>query len=111
MKNVLAFITIAVLSVFTFASCGDDEGSALVGTWRDSSRTMILHDDGTGEFLYDDYEWGDSERYFTWEATDTMFILDRGDWGVRSSYIYQLEDNVLTLIDSADGSITTYVRQ
>ena len=40
-----------------------------------------------------------------------MFILDRGDWGVRSSYIYQLEDNVLTLIDSADGSITTYVRQ
>ena len=113
MKNVLAVITLAILSVFVLSSCGKDDGpkDALIGTWVDHDRTMILHSDGSGEFLYEDYDWADSERYFTWEATDVMFMLDRGDWGVKSTYLYDVTDNILTLTDVENGSITTYSKK
>ena len=109
----------ALFTAVSFSSCSDDDDedggggsrSSLVGTWVDGETTMILHSDGTGEFEYENYEWGDREYNFTWEATDIMFILDRGDWGLKSSYIYLIEGNVLTLTDSQNGSITTYVRQ
>lgn len=112
--SVCVLVMCALFTAVSFSSCSDDDengGSSLVGRWIDGETTMILHSDGTGEFEYENYEWGDRERNFTWEATDIMFILDRGDWGVKSSYIYLIEGNVLTLTDSQNGSITTYVRQ
>ena len=117
--SVCAFLICAVFTVASFSSCGDDDDedggggsrSSLVGTWVDGETTMILHSDGTGEFEYENYEWGENERYFTWEATDIMFILDRGDWGLKSSYIYFIEGNVLTLTDTGDGNIITYVKR
>lgn len=113
MKNVLVVITVALLSVFAFSSCGKDDGpnDGLIGTWVDHDRTMILHSDGTGEFLYENYDWAESERYFTWEDTDVMFILDRGDWGVKSTYIYDITDGILTLTDVGSGSVTTYSKK
>ena len=103
----------AILLSVNFTSCSkdDEENSKLQGYWYNGwYEEMYLGNKGKGHVISEDIVEGRVKRDIKWSATDISIVIDRQDWGVKSTYIYQLSDDVLILTDMDDGSTSSFSR-
>lgn len=128
MKNIkrilsVALVVFAILTLFT--ACGPTPQEQIVGTWKDStgSTGYTFNENGTCSITYIDvnisilgFEYdGSIDGVYTIEkraddnyyVTITYTVLSKS---VTEDYMFVVEDAALTLTDTADNTVTTYIR-
>lgn len=122
----ISALALAVLMMLTlFTACGPTPQEQLVGTWKDSTGTTgyTFNENGTCTIAYADinisilgFEYDSTiDGVYTVEkrtddnyyVTITYTVLSKS---VTEDYMFVVEDSALTLTDTADNTVTTYIR-
>jgi len=112
---------IAIVATATLTACSDDDEPAekgLQGLWQNESFIHYFGSEGKGYMQYaptnSAYESNSSKSYFDWFAADEVLSIRFDGNGFMSgspSYYYEVDDDVLILINTNWGDISTYYRQ
>lgn len=123
MKQYLIYL-LAIISIFTFTSCGDDEPSSgnsdLIGTWQeDDEFTNVFND----VLDYDTYHFIQFKKDGTYIEIDVLSEVEiiRGTWTRKGDTIYATNEHASssikivsitknTLVTSTFGIEQTYKR-
>ena len=102
-KNLINWMIILMVAIMSvgFMSCSKDDDSSkdetvvsIVGTWR--------------------YDWGSSAVSFTaytFNSDGSGFIYDKGNPGRPFTYIYDKQNNIITIINSPYDKETMFVSE
>lgn len=102
-QNIISLMTILMVAIMSvgFMSCSKDDDSpkdetvvSIVGTWR--------------------YDWGSSAVSFTaytFNSDGSGFLYDKGNPGRPFTYIYDKQNNIITIINSPYDKETMFVSE
>lgn len=99
----------------------DDISPELCGVWQNNAYIYCFNSDGSGYWQYSPYNGafevhGDKKSYFSWTASETIVSIMYDGTGIVSagttdSFYYEVNGNMLVMIDLESGDTNTYNRK
>jgi len=114
--SLMSFIMISM------GSCHkENEDNALYGVWQNNAFIYCFKSNGSGYWQYSPdnglYEvHGDKKSYFRWSASENLvsIVYDGSGLisaGTTNSFYYEVNGNMLVMIDTESGDTHTYTRK
>ncbi len=114
--SLMSFIMIAMGGCHT-----ENEDIALCGVWQDEAFIYCFNSNGSGYWQYSPDNGlygvhGDKKSYFRWSASETLvsIVYDGSGLisaGTTNSFYYEVNGNMLVMIDIESGDTHTYIRK
>ncbi len=113
---------LAIVATISLSACGDDDepsGKGLQGLWQNESFIYYFGSGGKGYTQYAPtngaYEVNPSKCYFDWYATDEIVSITYDEsnsfMSGSPSYYYEVDNDILVLVNTNYGDVSTYQRQ